>query len=612
MFKQIFRATLLVALLAGLFFGSARPAAAAGTIHVNVNASGSNNGTSWTNAYTSLQTAIAAAQSGDQIWVAAGIYKPTADLNRLTSFSLKTGVAIYGGFAGGETSLNERDPETNITILSGDIGSPNDISDNSYHVVNGSSTISSAILDGFTITGGNANGVSSNDLGGGISIITGASPTLVNLVISNNRADVRGGGMFSGMGSTPSLTRVVFSGNYAGQSGGGMYNINASPSLTNVTFTNNTSGDMGGGMYNTDGGTPHLTNVTFDGNSAVNAGGGMRNIVANPELTNVTFTGNGATFGGGMQNLGSSPILTNVTFSANTAGGAIYNASSNPIIRNSILYGNTGGEFVNNSSTPVVTYSIVQGGYSGTGNLGTDPLLNGLANNGGFTRTMSLGDGSPAINQGQNITCPPTDQRDIARPQAATCDIGAYERTAAPTFADVPFSYWAWQYIERLYFDGITGGCGNGNYCPATPVTRAQMAVFLLVAEHGAGYTPPAATGVFTDVPVGNPYAAWIEQLADEGITGGCRNGNYCPNSPVTRKQMAVFLLVAEHGSGYTPPPATGVFTDVPANDPFAAWIEQLANEGITGGCGGGNYCPAKSVSRDQMAVFLIKTFNLP
>jgi hypothetical protein len=138
------------------------------------------------------------------------------------------------------------------------------------------------------------------------------------------------------------------------------------------------------------------------------------------------------------------------------------------------------------------------------------------------------------------------------------------------------------------------------------------MAVFLLVAEHGAGYTPPAATGVFTDVPVGNPYAAWIEQLADEGITGGCRNGNYCPNSPVTRKQMAVFLLVAEHGSGYTPPPATGVFTDVPANDPFAAWIEQLANEGITGGCGGGNYCPAKSVSRDQMAVFLIKTFNLP
>jgi hypothetical protein len=182
-------------------------------------------------------------------------------------------------------------------------------------------------------------------------------------------------------------------------------------------------------------------------------------------------------------------------------------------------------------------------------------------------------------------------------------------------FADVPETYWAWQHIERLYGAGITGGCTTIplNYCPETPVTRAQMAVFLLVAKHGAGYTPPPASGLFSDVPiVGNGYAAWIEQMASEGITGGCGGGNFCPNAPVTREQMAVFLLVAEHGTGYTPPPAAGLFSDVPASNGFAKWIEQLAAEGITGGCGGGKFCPKTSVTRAQMAVFLVAAFNLP
>jgi hypothetical protein len=180
------------------------------------------------------------------------------------------------------------------------------------------------------------------------------------------------------------------------------------------------------------------------------------------------------------------------------------------------------------------------------------------------------------------------------------------------TFADVSTSHWAWDFIERLYANGITGGCGGGNYCPTSTVTRAQMAVFLLVAEHSTGYTPPPAAGIFNDVPADNGFAKWIEALAAEGITGGCGGGNYCPNTPVTREQMAVFLLVAEHGTGYTPPTATGVFNDVPADYPFAPWIEALAAEGITGGCGGGNFCPKGTVTRAQMAVFLVAAFNLP
>jgi S-layer homology domain len=146
-------------------------------------------------------------------------------------------------------------------------------------------------------------------------------------------------------------------------------------------------------------------------------------------------------------------------------------------------------------------------------------------------------------------------------------------------------------------------------------VTRAQMAVFLMKSKLGATEIPPPATGaVYADVPASNPFAPWIEQLAAFGITGGCGGGNYCPNNPVTRAQMAVFLLKSQHGSAYTPPPCTGVFPDVECT-PTAAfavnWIEQLHAEGITSGCGGGNYCPNSPNTRGQMAVFLVRTFGL-
>jgi len=167
-----------------------------------------------------------------------------------------------------------------------------------------------------------------------------------------------------------------------------------------------------------------------------------------------------------------------------------------------------------------------------------------------------------------------------------------------------------------LYKAGVTGGCSVTplNYCPDSTVTRAQMAVFLLKGMHGSSYTPPAvgAGSGFTDVATDYWAAAWIKQLAAEGITGGCGAGIYCPDATVTRAQMAIFLLKAKHGSSYSPPIATGVFTDVPVGYWADKWIEQLASEGITGGCGTGIYCPDNSVTRAQMAVFLVKTFNLP
>jgi hypothetical protein len=153
-------------------------------------------------------------------------------------------------------------------------------------------------------------------------------------------------------------------------------------------------------------------------------------------------------------------------------------------------------------------------------------------------------------------------------------------------------------------------------YCPTTTVTRDQMAVFLLRGKHGSGYTPPSASGEFQDVPINYWAADWIEQLEKEGITSGCNLSpkQYCPTTPVTRDQMAIFLLRAKHGSSYVPPPATGVFQDVPVDYWAADWIEQLAAEGITSGCSVSpmRYCPTAPVTRDQMAVFLVRNFNLP
>jgi glucose/arabinose dehydrogenase len=183
-----------------------------------------------------------------------------------------------------------------------------------------------------------------------------------------------------------------------------------------------------------------------------------------------------------------------------------------------------------------------------------------------------------------------------------------------PRFLDVPLGYWAGSFIDKLFNNGVSAGCGLRLFCPESPVTRAQAAVFLLRAKNGSTYMPPPATGtVFADVPATAFAASWIEALASAGITAGCGGGNYCPNAGVTRAQMAVFLLRTKNGSSYTPPPANGtVFADVPTTAFAASWIEALAAAGITAGCGGGNYCPNSGITRAQEAVFLVTGFNLP
>ena len=181
-------------------------------------------------------------------------------------------------------------------------------------------------------------------------------------------------------------------------------------------------------------------------------------------------------------------------------------------------------------------------------------------------------------------------------------------------FLDVPGAHLFHDFVETIFRRGVTAGCGGGLYCVGASVTRAQMAVFLLRASSPPGYAPPSATGVFGDVPVRDPFAPWIEALYARGVTAGCSASPllYCPGSGVTRAQMAPFLLKALLGPAYVPPPATGtVFGDVPVGSFAADWIEDLAARGITGGCGGGSYCPGVPNTRGQMAVFMVKTFGL-
>jgi S-layer homology domain len=182
------------------------------------------------------------------------------------------------------------------------------------------------------------------------------------------------------------------------------------------------------------------------------------------------------------------------------------------------------------------------------------------------------------------------------------------------TFLDVPYNFFAWRFVEAVENAGVMGACNTANFCPDVVVTRGSMALFLLRAKEGAAYQPPpCTTPTFSDVPCSDPLAPWVEELVRRNVTAGCGNGQYCPTSSVTREQMAVFLVKTLFGPAYVPAACTTPpFNDVPCSSPFAPWVKLITDLGITGGCGNGNYCPSQQVNRGQMSVFMTQTFGLP
>ncbi len=356
------------------------------TLFVDAVALGANNGSSWGNAFADLQDALDTAvlfSQFEQILVAQGTYKPAgAGGDRIASFQLVDGVTVYGGFPTGGGSWNSRDPDTYQTILSGDLNGDDgphfaNNNENSYHVVNSTGTGDTTVLDGFTITAGNADGNHPYNLGGGIynegGENYGCTATFSNCKIIANYADF-GGAMLN------NYTGIVI----IGMGGPG-------PTLTNCILTDNAAGIVGGAIYNTSS-NPSLDNCTISWNSAVYEGGGIYNDGICPLLTDCVISENSVEeYGGGVANRGClGPMFINCTICNNSAGltsGGIDNYLSTLILKNCILWGNSdsGGTDesaqVDITSSTNIDYCCVQGWtgtWGGIGNFGDDPCFVGM------------------------------------------------------------------------------------------------------------------------------------------------------------------------------------------------------------------------------------------
>jgi hypothetical protein len=343
--------------------------------------------------------------------------------------------------------LSQRDTTAHPTVLSGDIGIVGNNDDNSYHVVTGSGTDETAILDGFIVTQGNANEGETcpNACGGGFYNENG-SPTLNQLLFRNNQATY-GGGLFNWHHSHPTIQNSFFEHNLA-TSGGGLMNLdNSSPTLCQVILTDNSATHSGGGLVNQEQSHSKLKQVQLTGNSARYSGGGMLNDNSSPIVSHSFLYNNTAGEGGGIINLNhSQPRLSNVILTdhmATQAGGAILNRNSSPLIvqatvannfapqgggivnlddsqvqiRNSILWNNTDGNDSislaqvsdQDNSKSTITFSIVQGGWNGVGlhNLAQEPLFVGVSRYvTSQAASFQLQSGSPAIDAGYNADIP--------------------------------------------------------------------------------------------------------------------------------------------------------------------------------------------------------------
>ena len=310
---------------------------------VDDDAMGAGTGISWADAFTVIQDAVNTSTSGETICVAEGTYTntPTSTISVLT---MKAGIEIYGGFTGTEIDLSERgDPAAHPTILDGE--------NTSYHVVVGSSN---ARLDGFTVAGGAATGTSFYDSGGGMSNNNVTGLKVANCTFSSNSALV-GGGMLN-YNSSPTITNCTFIGNSADWYGGGMFNDQSSPTITNCTFADNSADLYGGGMFNWLNSSPMIANCTFSGNSAFDSGGGM------------------------------------------------YNDQSSPTITNCIMWGDFPDEIYDDFSIPTVTYSDIQGGYLGLGNISLNPWFVSGPNGNYYLSQIAAGQffQSPCVNAGSD------------------------------------------------------------------------------------------------------------------------------------------------------------------------------------------------------------------
>ena len=430
------------------------------TLYVNADAAAGGNGQSWATAFNNLQDALAIAVSGMEIWVAQGVYYPDVGSSQISddrsaSFTLIDGISIYGGFNGTETNSGDRDPDTNTTILSGDITqddanddnnfiaeTPSDIvNGNSYHIVNAQGIDTNTVFDGFTITAGNAD----NSDGAGIYCsIYDNGPSLNQMQFIGNKANYNGAAQH---GCAKSIQNSLYENNESGFSGGAIFTYGGT--IINSVFLNNKASEQGGAIHSEEN-TLIVKNSEFISNSASESGGAIGASGDAIKLINTLFLGNRAsgtggdfTGGGGIFLSDVDATLINVTMTgnrSNSTGGAIDTYNNVGLsIRNSIIYKNKDGSnsltesvFIHNDAYMNNSYSLIKGyGTTGTANLDENPLF--ITNTNPNSAPTSSGNArlqlnSPAINAGKNnFVSLTTDLDGLDRIRDTTVDMGAYE-----------------------------------------------------------------------------------------------------------------------------------------------------------------------------------------
>ncbi len=548
--------------------------------YVNAAATGTNDGSTWANAFTNLQSATdyACLAANAEIWVAAGTYKPSAypigstgnATTRDYSFCLQGSTKLYGGFAGTETSIAQRNIAANPTTLSGDIGTVGVATDNVYHIILLPPDVSAMpVLDGFTISGGNANGAGSTVLGA-IGILRNS-----------------GGGIF-GQSNGISVANCTFSGNAASQTGGAV-SIEGTPvsSYVNCKFLNNSSASVAGGVFTSN--PLMVTNCVFAQNTASLGGAGLGySGPGTANISNTVFSGNNAFIGGAFSLAGGGTVnFGQCTFSGNTGFVSATGTAGNPFfLKNCIVWGTANSIGVNTGDSLSVGNSTVMGGLpvgatNLGGNLTTNPLFVNAADADGADNIFGTSDDglhlqvcSPAANSGSNTFIPNGLTTDFAsNPRiynSGTVDMGAYElQTTSP--------------IPAVF--AMTGG---GSYCTggagvAVGLSNSETGVTYQLKNGAADVGSPVSGTTGSAISFSNQTTAATYTVLATRTTGGC-TATMTGSAIVTiTSNVTPSVSIAQSPSGTVQPNTSVMFTATPTNGGTPTYQWQKGGSAISG-----------------------------
>jgi len=579
------------------------------TLYVSTTGSDSNDGRSETSAFRTIQSAADAVQPGDVVCVKAGTYAGFQVLNKGNASDAR--FIVFHPFPGeeGQVVIDRMGPNTPLSFTAIQTGDSHYIEINGFRITDPDYTPIPAY--GRTYYMGAIQPYRSSHIRiinnemyhlDGIAVSAGES-TFVQL-LNNHIHDIGG------------LTKLAYAVYVSGSDfeiagnnihGAAGYGLHLYPNLVNSVIEGNLIHHNGSDDYAKGSDWRGCKEFGCPYGDGIVDWGGSHNIIRN----NVVYENRLAGITVHAQN---DVVYNNTVFGNRGSGsespGIWVTENKNSIVRNNLSYGNKGGE------------ARVGPGNTQDHNLfGVDPKFANPAQ-GDFHLTAS----SPAIDVGSPQDAPSTDLEGVRRPQGAGYDIGAYEfqQGDAPTFADVPSTYWAYPYVEALFQGGYVAGCSDSprRFCPDDGLSRAEAAVFVERGVHGGGFLPPEpGSSAFSDVALGNWYVKWVHQLWLDGSTVGCAVDPllFCPLQVHTRAEGAVFFVRMLRGKDYLPPEPTRIpYQDVAHGTWYLKWVAAADAEGLTRVCEDPsqrtdqNYRPSEPLTRAEAACMMARAKGLP